>query len=62
VGFACFYFLCEEIDLAVDWIEKAIGQRHSLLFALIAINPVLRTSSRWHALMKQLNLPETFTS
>jgi TolB-like protein/Tfp pilus assembly protein PilF/predicted Ser/Thr protein kinase len=60
-GFACFHLICGEIDAAADWIEKAIGQRHLMAIYLLR-SPLckdLRSSPRWPALMRKMNLPET---
>jgi len=59
-GFACFHLICGEIDAAGDWIEKAIGQRHLMAISVLR-SPLckdLRSSSRWPALMRMMNLPE----
>jgi eukaryotic-like serine/threonine-protein kinase len=59
-GFACFHLTCGEIDAAADWIEKAIGQRHLMAISLLR-SPLckdLRSSPRWPALLRMMNLPE----
>jgi TolB-like protein/predicted Ser/Thr protein kinase len=55
-----FHLLCGEIDKAADWLEKAIAQRHPLILFWMALPhwKVLKSSPRWPALMKLLNLPE----
>jgi eukaryotic-like serine/threonine-protein kinase len=59
------YHICSgEIDQAADWLAKAILQRHPLVLAIrISSGPQwqrLRSSPRWPALAKTMNLPETF--
>ena len=56
LGLCFFYLVCGEIDKAADWIEKAIEQRHPLA-AYLSIW-FLRSTSRWPALAKLMNLPE----
>ncbi len=55
VGFAVFHLLCGEIDRVADWTEQAIEQRHPLVYAFFGM---LRSSSRWPAIAKLMNLPE----
>ena len=55
VGWAAYHLARLEPDRAADWIGKAIEQRHSLVPVLL---PYVRTSSRWPALAKMMNLPE----
>ncbi len=57
VGWAVFHLVCLEIDKAADWMEKAMAQRDTRLFFLL--RPYFQTSSRWPALAKMMNLPET---
>jgi serine/threonine-protein kinase len=61
IGLALFYAMCMESDLGADWLEKAIEQRDPrvLVFQSLATGAVWRASSRWPALAKMLNLPET---
>jgi len=61
LAFALFHITCGEIDKAVDWLERAIEQRHSHVFSFIGHHPMLRSSPRWPSLMRLLNLPETGT-
>jgi serine/threonine-protein kinase len=56
LGLCYFHFLCGEIDKAADWLEKAIEQRHPL--AAIIASEFFRSSPRWPALAKMMNLPE----
>jgi serine/threonine-protein kinase len=55
VGWAAYHLARLEIDQAADWIGKAIEQRDSAVPVLL---PYVRTSSRWPALAKMMNLPE----
>jgi adenylate cyclase len=48
--------LCGEIDKAADWLEKAIDQRDPC--AAIYASVWFRSSSRWPALAKRMNLPQ----
>jgi TolB-like protein/predicted Ser/Thr protein kinase len=56
-----YHLLCSEVDAAADSFEKAIEQRHPMLAPLLGhpITRPLRTSPRWPALMRMMNLPET---
>jgi Tfp pilus assembly protein PilF len=56
LGFCLFYLLCGEIDRAADWLEKAIEQRHPNTAHYASMN--FRSSSRWPALARLMNLPE----
>jgi eukaryotic-like serine/threonine-protein kinase len=60
MGLAVFHICCDEIDLAADWIEKAIEERYpSVVYWLqTAIAEPLRASPRWPKLAKMMNLPE----
>ena len=55
VGWAAYHLARRETDQAADWIAKAIEQRDSAVPVLL---PYVRTSSRWPALAKMMNLPE----
>jgi serine/threonine-protein kinase len=55
-GLFFFHFLCGEMDKAVDWLEKAIEQRHPL--AATHASTWLRSTSRWPELARLMNLPE----
>jgi len=55
-GLATFYFLCAEIDQAADWAAKAIEQRDPGMPIVLASAP-FRSSARWPALAKLMNLP-----
>jgi TPR repeat protein len=56
LGLCYFHFLCGEIDRAADWLEKAIEQRHPAAAVIASI--FFRSTSRWPALAKLMNLPE----
>jgi eukaryotic-like serine/threonine-protein kinase len=60
MGLAVFHICCDEIDLAADWIEKAIEERYpSVVYWLqTAIAEPLRASPRWPKLAALMNLPE----
>jgi len=57
---AMFHLLCGEVEKAADWTEKAIEQRDALmmLFLRHPLGKALRSSARWPALAKMMNLPE----
>jgi serine/threonine-protein kinase len=61
VAYAVSYLLCGEVDKAVDWIMKAIEQRHPFILVLLRspLGKMLHSSPRRFLLMKLLNLPET---
>jgi hypothetical protein len=58
---AIFHLLCGEVERAADWSEKATEQRDPLmmLFLRQPIAKALRSSARWPALAKMMNLPGT---
>jgi len=60
MGLALFHVCCGEIDLAADWIEKAIEQRFPSVDYWLqgAIAEPLRSSPRWPKLAALMNLPE----
>jgi hypothetical protein len=49
-----------EIDVAADWAEKAIAQRHPMitLYLRLPLAAALRASPRWSALAQMMNLPD----
>jgi TolB-like protein len=55
-GMAVFHALCGEFDPAADWTERAIDERYPPLVSILG--PLLRSSSRWPALARMMNLPE----
>jgi serine/threonine protein kinase len=57
IGFVIFYLLCSEPDKAADWAEKAIEQRDPrIAITLRLFGTVWRSSPRWPALARQMNL------
>ena len=59
MGLAVFHICCDEIDLAADWIEKAIEERFPIVAYWLqgAIAEPLRASPRWPKLAALMNLP-----
>jgi tetratricopeptide (TPR) repeat protein len=63
LGLFLFYLVCSESDAAAGWAEKAVEQRDPriVLILLLLRGPFLdiwRSSARWAALAKKMNLPE----
>ncbi len=59
-GMILYHLVCEDIDAALDWYERAIEQRQpvaALLASAGYVKPV-RASPRWPKLAKMMNLPE----
>ena len=56
-GLMYFYLDCGEIDLAADWAEKSLLERDPQ--TVVAAFDYFRSSPRWPALAKMMNLPET---
>jgi tetratricopeptide (TPR) repeat protein len=56
-GLVVFHGLCGEIDLAVQWAERAIEWRDMALIQNLGW--LLRPTSHWPALAKLMNLPRT---
>jgi len=56
LGLVTFYRVSGEIEKAADWLEKTIEQRHpnAAVFATL----YFRSTSRWPALARLMNLPE----
>jgi tetratricopeptide (TPR) repeat protein len=54
-GLGIFHLLTGDVDQAADWIEKAVEQRDPGV--MIAPGKTLRSSARWPALAKMMNLP-----
>jgi hypothetical protein len=50
-----FHLLCEEIDQATDCAEKSVEQRNA---SIPVFSTHLRSTARWPALAKMMNLPE----
>ena len=61
---ALFYPVCGDLDHAADSVEKSIEQRDPDITVLVnvAVSRPLRSSRRWPALARLMNLPETTTS
>jgi len=61
LGFIHYHLICSEIEQAAGWAEKAIEQRESsiIYFLLHPLARPLRRSSRWPALAKMTNLPQS---
>jgi serine/threonine-protein kinase len=55
-GMAMFHALCGELDQGAAWVERAIEDRYPRLVSLFG--PLLRSSRRWPALVRMMNLPE----
>ena len=55
-GLAVFHAMCGQFDRAAEWAEHAIEERYPPLVAILG--PLLRSSPRWAALAKLMNLPE----
>ena len=60
IGFVLVHLLCDEVDLAADWLTKSIEERYpgTLFFAQAPLARPLRESPRWPALAKMMNLQE----
>jgi hypothetical protein len=59
---AIFHCICSEAEQAAEWTERAIEQSDQMVAMLLLSPPylpVLRSSSRWSALTKRMNLPDT---
>jgi TolB-like protein/Tfp pilus assembly protein PilF len=54
-GLAVFHAMCGEFDRAAEWAGQAIEERYPLLVRILG--PLLRSSPRWPALAKLMNLP-----
>ncbi len=55
LGWAAYHLVRLEFDQAADWTAKAIKERD---LRVVNFLPYMRTSSRWPALAKMLNLPD----
>ena len=58
MGFAVFYTVLGENEKALEWMEKAIEQRHPAALFHLRYMTACRTGPRWPKLMGMLNLPE----
>jgi serine/threonine protein kinase len=56
LGFTFYYLLSGEANIAADWLEKAIKQRHPNAMAMALRQ--FHSSPRWAALARLINLPE----
>ena len=60
-GFAIYHCLRSEFEQAAEWTQKAIEQKHQMVSMLLLsppYGPMLRSTSRWPALARMMNLPE----
>ena len=58
-GFVIFHLLCSELDKAADWAEKAIEQRDPRIAVFLRyFGTTWRSSPRWSALARQINLTD----
>jgi TolB-like protein/Tfp pilus assembly protein PilF len=60
-AFTIYHLLCGELELAVDWMEKAIRRKEQMVTMLLLPTPwgpMLRRSPRWPQLAAMMNLPE----
>jgi hypothetical protein len=59
VGLAFYHLVRDEMEPAMDWMEKAIAQRDGVVPIFLSIlGKKLRQSPRWPALARMMNLPE----
>jgi hypothetical protein len=58
-GRTLYHLLCNDIDEAADWYERAINGRDpfALVFADGPMGSALRQSSRWPKLARMMNMP-----
>ena len=61
LGLVGYHLMCADVELAVDYAEKAIAQRQPVVtaFMRMPLARALRTSPRWPELAKLMNLPDT---
>jgi serine/threonine protein kinase len=59
-GMILYHLVCEDIDAAIDWYERAIEQRQpvAVLLASAGYMKPVRASPRWPKLARMMNLPE----
>jgi serine/threonine-protein kinase len=55
IGLAMFHGICGEFDQAAAWAERAIEERYPRIVGLLG--PLLRSTRRWPALARKMNLP-----
>ena len=60
IALACFHLVCGEIDAAVDWAGKAVGERHPtfISWGVRPFEKLFRQAPGWPALLKMMNLAE----
>ena len=59
IGPAIYHLLSGDLDATADWTEKAIDQRHPAVFFFLHVTAkALRSSPRWPALARMMNLGE----
>jgi eukaryotic-like serine/threonine-protein kinase len=61
IALAIFHLICGDLDQAADWVAKSAEERYvGTLFFIngTRLGDALRTSERWPALAKMMNLPE----
>jgi tetratricopeptide (TPR) repeat protein len=60
MALAVFHAMCGETDAAADWFERAIAQRDPSVVGYLRtpVMQILRSSPRWPAIAKQMNLPD----
>lgn len=59
LAWAIFHLYRGETEMAADWLEKLIDQRHPNAALSRVTVAGLRTSPRWPALARRINLPES---
>jgi len=61
LAWAVFHLYQGETESAVDWWEKVIDQRdpNAIVLPRVGFGEALRTSPRWPALARRMNLPES---
>jgi eukaryotic-like serine/threonine-protein kinase len=59
-GFVYYWLLCSEVDQAAYWVQRTIEQRSPNILAALRLPLAadLRSSARWPALAKMMNLPD----
>ena len=63
IGLGTFHFLCSEFEQSVDWVRKAIEQRHPAVFFFLNVHgQALRSSPSWPQLADSLNLRDRLVS
>jgi TolB-like protein/predicted Ser/Thr protein kinase len=63
IGLGTFHFLCSEFEQSVDWVRKAIEQRHPAVFFFLNVHgQALRSSPSWPELADSLNLRDRLVS